>query len=190
MKSLFIALLLIMASCKVDRNVQKSTFRTDSTAISSKEVAKGTTTLQQNKNSRLDSSHANGQNKYQRQTVSYQFAPDTGRNKGNGIGLFPPVLENRLTGITVTTEQGTQDMQTGSLTRQNSDGLSIAKDSTKSAEKKSVILNTTQAAKHTNKSSRGSWWWLILLIAVIVLVIRKRKQILTAAKKVLLNVLI
>jgi cobalamin biosynthesis Mg chelatase CobN len=170
---LLYAPLLIMAlnSCKVHKEVQKNSSRVDSTTTSSKEVAKGTSLLQQNKNNRLDSSHTSGKNKYQRQTVSYQFAPDTNRNKGNGTGLFPPALENRLTGITVTNEEGTQATQTGSLTRQNTDLLNIAKDSSKSEEKKSSVLNKAQEEQHSKTTRTGGWfpWWLILLIIALIL---------------------
>src|ERR1700743_2467394 len=132
-------LLMLMAfnSCKVHREVQKTSSRVDSTGTSSKEVAKGSAFLQQGKNDRVDSSHTSGQNKYQRQTVSYQFALDTNStNKANSTDLFIPALENRLTGITVTTEEGAQATQTGNVTRQNTDVLSMAKDSIKGVEKK------------------------------------------------------
>lgn len=170
---------LSFTGCKVHREVQKNSSRVDSTATSSKEVAKGSTLLQQNKNNRLDSSHTSGKNKYQRQTVSYQFAPDTNRNKGNGTGLFPPTLENRLTGITVTNEEGTQATQTGSLTRQNTDLLNIAKDSSKSEEKKNTVVNKAQEERQSKTTRTGGTfpWWLIVLIILIVLAVWKGRPI-------------
>lgn len=159
-------LLVVLNSCKTHREVQKNSSHVETNAESSKQTAKGTATLQQNKNNRFDSSHAIGQNTYQRQTVNYQFAPDTNGSKAKGLG-------NRLTGITVTTEQGTQATQTGSLIRQNTDLLNVTSDSIKSVEKKSSSQNSTAAAKHTNTTRKlgGFWWWLIIIIVLIVLAV-------------------
>lgn len=189
-RKLLFAPLLLMAlnSCKVHKEVQKNSSRVDSTATSSKDITKGSTLLQQNKNNRLESSHTIGQNQYQRQTVNYQFAPDSNRNKRNGTGLFPSALENRLTGITVTTEQGTQATQTGSVTRQNSDGLSMAKDTLTSGEKKSSVLNKAQEERQSKTTRTGGWfpWWLILLIvALILLAVWKGRPIVLFIKAVI-----
>lgn len=180
---LLLAILLPVAlnSCKVHKEVQKNSSHVDSTATSSKEVAKGSTLLQQHKNNRVESSHTIGQNQYRKQTKTYQFAPDTNNNsKGNGTGLFPPTLEKRLIGITETAEEGTQATQTGSLTRQNTDLLNIAKDSIKSEEKKSSVLNKAQEERQSKTTRTGGWfpWWLILLIiALIVLAVWKGRPI-------------
>lgn len=159
-------LLVVLNSCKTHREVQKNSSHVETNAESSKETAKGTATLQQNKINRLDSSHAIGKNTYQRQTVNYHFTPDTNGSKAKG-------LENRLTGITVTTEQGTQALQTDNFTRQNTDLLNMASDSIKSLEKKSSSRNSTEAAKHTDTTRKvgGFWWWLIIIIILIVLII-------------------
>jgi hypothetical protein len=97
-----ILMLISLNGCKTFRDLQKHSSRADSTATSSKEVTKETTLLQQRKKNRMDSSHTSEQNKYQRQTVSYQFATDA-NNKGNVPALLPSLLEQRLTGITVIT---------------------------------------------------------------------------------------
>src|ERR1044072_6200935 len=78
MKPLFIALLLIMASCKVQRNVQKNRLQVDSTATRSERIVNVAKISQQASKSRRDSSYKNMQDKYQRQTVIYQFARYTG----------------------------------------------------------------------------------------------------------------
>lgn len=165
-RSFYVFLLVVaLNSCKVHREVQKQSSHVDSTATSSKEVAKGSAFLQQFQNNRLDSSHTNGQNIYQRQIIAYQFAPDTNGRKVNE-------LENRLTGITVTTEHGTQAMQTGTLTRQNTDLLNIAKDSSKSGEKKNTVVKKAADAKQSVTTRRvGSSLWLIILLLIIAAVI-------------------
>lgn len=173
-RSLYVFLLVFtLNSCKVHREVQKQSYRVDSTATSSKEVATGSTLIQQSQNSKFDSTRTNGQNKYQRQTVTYNFTPDTGAKKANG-------LQNRLTAITVTTEQGTQAVETASLTRQNSDGLSMAKDTLTSGEKKSSAVSIAQEARQSETTRTGfyfPWWLILLIIALIVLAVLKGRPI-------------
>lgn len=173
-------MLVSLISCKMSRNVQKNSSQVDSTATSSKDVTKGTQIYQQQEKKKLDNSFANGQNKYQRQTVNYQFIPDTtGKNKGNITGLLPSELERRLTGITVTTEQGTQDVQTGKATQEQTGWTNAIKDTFASGEKKSAALNKVEAAKHIAATRKvGSFsWWLIILILLILFIIWKRKSI-------------
>lgn len=160
--NLLIAILLPVAlnSCKVHKEMRTSAASSDSTATSSKGTAKGSTLLQQIKNNTLGISGTIGQNKYQRQTVAYNFTPDTSA-KG---------LQNRLTGITVTNEQGTQATQTGNLTRQSSDLLNVAKDSSTSEEKKNTVVNKTQVEQQSETTRTGGYWpwWLVLLIIVLI----------------------
>lgn len=172
---LLLAILLpvMLNSCKVHRQVQKSTSRTDSTATSTSTTTQAAQLYQQLQSKRLDSSRTSGQSAYQRQTITYNFTPDTGAKKANG-------LENRLTGITVTTEQGTQATQADNLTRQNTDGLTMAKDTTASQEKKKITTHNVEVAKQSDKQG---WfgtlplWLIILLILIVVLTIWKGKPI-------------
>lgn len=174
-KTMFLILMLMTAGCKVHKDIEKSKSHVDSTGIKSDKLANIASLHQHTLDSSRFASFANSQAGYQRQTFSIQFASlsngqranagsDTTTALVNAAGSYlaglPTSMLDRITGLTVTTETGKEEKQSGSAANQNRERVTDGRDSLNRQGQQSTSLSKDDQAstKKVDKTGLSLSW--------------------------------
>lgn len=177
---------LMTAGCKIHKDIEKSKSHVDSTGVKSDKLANIASLHQHTMDSSRFASFANAQSGYQRQTFSIQFASlsngqranagtDTTAALVNAAGSYlagvPTSMLDRITSLTVTTETGKEEKQSGSAANQNRDQITDGRDSlNRQGQQSTHVIADDQASKRQVEKTGLNIPWYVWVVGALALI--------------------
>lgn len=177
---------LMTAGCKVHKDIEKSKSHVDSTGVRSDKLANIASLHQHTLDSSRFASFANSQSGYQKQTFSIQFASfsngqranagsDTTAALVNAAGSYlqgvPTSMLERITSLTVTTETGKEEKQSGSAANQNRERVTDGRDSlNRQGQQSTNLVRDEQASKRQVEKTGLNIPWYVWVVGALALI--------------------